>query len=106
MSKLTPVAADEWVETRVHVEPAHEGVHRGELRTGTHTYCPLFVLLTLLRQMIDVADTITTCAELEDNISIMSESKLFLKLQDAMDAMQQDHDMSTDFFLRGVSDVL
>jgi hypothetical protein len=40
--------------------------------------------------MIDVADTITTCAELEDNVSIMNESKLFLKLQDAMDAMQQD----------------
>jgi hypothetical protein len=90
-SKLTPVAADEFIETCLHVEPANKSVHPGEFWAGTHTATVFRLILINMRfnQMIDVADTITTCAELEDNVTLMGDSKV---LQEAMNAMQQDGD--------------
>ena len=41
-------------------------------------------------QMIHIADTIATCAEVQDNIAFLHEQKVFEKLLKALAAMQQD----------------
>jgi hypothetical protein len=55
-----------------------------------HTLPLFFVLFMRFNQMIDVADTMTTCAELEDNVTPMGDLKVFLKLQEAMNAMRTE----------------